>query len=63
MSIIAGEVHLKKGKDFSIKRFHPWIFSGAIHEVRGTVKDGDWVSVVGADGKHLGFGHFQNGSI
>lgn len=63
MSIIAGEVHLKKGKDFSIKRFHPWIFSGAIHEVQGAVKDGDWVSVVGADGKHLGFGHFQNGSI
>ncbi len=61
--MIKGRVILKKGKDFSIQRFHPWIFSGAIAKLEGTVLDGDWVTVVSATGKVLGHGHYQNGSI
>lgn len=61
--MIKGRVILKKGKDFSIQRFHPWIFSGAIAKLEGAVSDGDWVSVENASGKVLGHGHYQNGSI
>jgi 23S rRNA (cytosine1962-C5)-methyltransferase len=61
--MIKGQVVLKKGKDFSIQRFHPWIFSGAIAKLEGAVLDGDWVTVVSASGKVLGHGHYQNGSI
>ncbi|HET9052637.1 MAG TPA: class I SAM-dependent rRNA methyltransferase [Cyclobacteriaceae bacterium] len=61
--MIKGRVILKKGKDFSIQRFHPWIFSGAIAKLEVAVPDGDWVTVVNAAGKILGHGHYQNGSI
>ena len=61
--MIKGRVVLKKGKDFSIQRFHPWIFSGAIAKLEGGAMDGDWVTVVSASGKTLGHGHYQNGSI
>lgn len=61
--MIKGRVVLKKGKDFSIQRLHPWIFSGAIARLEGPVLDGDWVTVVNASGKILGHGHYQNGSI
>jgi 23S rRNA (cytosine1962-C5)-methyltransferase len=61
--MIKGRVVLKKGKDFSIQRFHPWIFSGAIAKLEGPVLDGDWVTVVNPAGKILGHGHYQNGSI
>lgn len=61
--MVKGRVVLKKGKDFSIQRFHPWIFSGAIAKLEGPVLDGDWVTVVNPAGKILGHGHYQNGSI
>lgn len=61
--MIKGRVVLKKGKDFSIQRFHPWIFSGAIAKLEGAVLDGDWVTVVNATERILGHGHYQNGSI
>jgi 23S rRNA (cytosine1962-C5)-methyltransferase len=61
--VIAGKVVLKKGKEFSIQRLHPWIFSGAIHQIDGTVMDGQWVEAVDSKGNTLGFGHYQNGSI
>jgi 23S rRNA (cytosine1962-C5)-methyltransferase len=60
---ISGKVILKKGKEISIRRFHPWIFSGAIREVEGTVADGGWVEVVDHKSQPLGFGHYQRGSI
>lgn len=56
-------VHLKAGKDKSIVRKHPWLFSGAIKEISGEVKDGDFVEIVANKGRHLGYGHYQNGSI
>lgn len=57
------KVILKKGKEFSIERFHPWIFSGAIQEKIGELTDGCWVDVLNFKKKFLGAGHFQNGSI
>lgn len=58
-----GKVNLKPAKDKSIKRFHPWIFSGAIKAVDQHVKDGDVVEVFSNKGKYLGTGHFQEGII
>ncbi len=55
-------IYLKKGKEESLRRFHPWVFSGAIHH-SDDVHDGETVEVVAADGSTLGFGHFQIGSI
>ena len=60
---IKGKVTLKPGRETSLNRFHPWIFSGGIKSKEGDIKDGDWVSVVSAPGKVMGYGHFQNGSI
>lgn len=60
---ISGKVILKKGKEISIRRFHPWIFSGAIHKREGAITDGVWVEVVDFRGQTLGFGHCQQGSI
>ena len=56
-------VHLKKGKEESLGRFHPWVFSGAIHHIDGRPEEGDVVRVVSADGHFLAVGHIQIGSI
>jgi 23S rRNA (cytosine1962-C5)-methyltransferase len=61
--MISGKVFLKKGKEFSIQRLHPWIFSGAIQKLEGDVLDGQWVEVLNAKRDILGYGHYQNGSI
>lgn len=60
---ITGTLVLKKGKDESIKRFHPWVFSGAIQSTEGKLEDGDWVSVQNASKHTLGYGHYHNGTI
>lgn len=60
---IAGKIVLKKGKEISIERKHPWVFSGAIQKTEGTLTDGCWIEVSDHKGKTLGFGHYQNGSI
>lgn len=60
---IQGTVRLKQGRDHSVKRFHPWVFSGAIQSLTGEVKDGQWVEVADAGGKVLGYGHYQKGTI
>jgi 23S rRNA (cytosine1962-C5)-methyltransferase len=59
----SGTVILKKGKEHSIERYHPWIFSGAIQEATGSLTDGCWVEVLSYRNKRLGFGHYQKGSI
>ena len=56
-------VHLKKGKEESLGRFHPWVFSGAIHHIDDRPEEGDVVRVVSADGRFLAVGHIQIGSI
>ncbi len=60
---IQRKVTLKKGKEFSIQRFHPWIFSGAIQKTEGPLQDGCWVEVADFRNNTLGHGHYQNGSI
>lgn len=54
---------LKSGKDQSVKRFHPWVFSGAIKKISGPVAEGDLVAVYSNKGEFLGVGHYQIGSI
>ena len=56
-------VVLKKGKEESLLRFHPWIFSGAIADIKGTPDEGDIVDVYTHDGKWIAVGHIQVGSI
>lgn len=56
-------VYLKKGKEESLGRFHPWVFSGAIHHIDGRPEEGDVVRIVSADGRFLAVGHVQIGSI
>lgn len=57
------KVILKKGREDSVLRFHPWVFSGAIAEVTGNPEEGDLVSVYSCDGTLLACGHWQIGSI
>ncbi len=54
---------LKKGREESLYRFHPWVFSGAIAQVHGTPEGGDVVAVHASDGRFLACGHWQIGSI
>ncbi|MCF8298453.1 MAG: class I SAM-dependent rRNA methyltransferase [Saprospiraceae bacterium] len=57
------KIMLKSGKEASPRRFHPWIFSGAIKKIYGAVTDGDIVEVVSNHDEFLGMGHYQDGSI
>ena len=56
-------ITLKRGKEDSLNRFHPWVFSGAIASMPETLEEGDIVDVVTHDGRHIGVGHYQIGSI
>jgi len=56
-------VTLKKGREASLERKHPWVFSGAIKKINGRPKDGEIVQVVNFKREILGVGHYQNGSI
>lgn len=53
---------LHKGKEHSLVRKHPWVFSGAI-KVKDDLSEGEAVEVYSADQKFLGIGHYQNSSI
>ena len=56
-------VYLKPGKEESLLRFHPWIFSGAIHHIDNGISEGDVIRVVTSDGRYAATGHYQGGSI
>ena len=56
-------IQLKPGKDAPVKRFHPWVFSGAIAKQSPNLHDGDWVNVYSSREEFLGTGHFHHGSI
>jgi len=56
-------ITLKKGKEKSLERFHPWIFSGAIYPVPNEVEEGDLVNIQTKDKRFIGIGYFQVGSI
>lgn len=57
------QVILKSGKDISLFRYHPWVFSGAIKKIKGPVHEGDVVEIVNNQFQFLGLGHYQIGSI
>ena len=56
-------ITLKKGKTESLRRFHPWVFSGAVAQVEPGTEEGDTVRLTDAEGRFLGIGHYQIGSI
>lgn len=56
-------IYLKRGKEESMKRFHPWVFSGAIHHMDDDIAEGEVVNVIAASGDYIGRGHYQIGSI
>lgn len=57
------QIILKKGKEESLLRFHPWVFSGAIAKMDDRINEGDLVEVISANGKYIATGHYQIGSI
>ena len=57
------KIYLKKGRDESVRRFHPWVFSGAVAQTVGNPAEGDMVAVYSAEGDYLASGHWQVGSI
>lgn len=56
-------IQLKKGKEESLKRFHPWIFSGAILRMDDGIEEGELVKVVTFHREFIAIGHYQIGSI
>ena len=57
------QVRLRKGKEESLKRFHPWVFSGAIATIDEGIAEGEVVRVVTNSGDFIAVGHYQEGSI
>lgn len=57
------KIIVKSGKDQSLRRLHPWLFSGAIKKMYGTPRDGDLVKVYDNKNEFLALGHYQIGSI
>lgn len=60
---VSGKIILSKGRDEAVRRFHPWIFSGAINNAEGRPEDGDIVEVYDIKGNYLATGHACTGSI
>lgn len=56
-------LYLRRGKEESLKRFHPWVFSGAVHHVEGDPEEGEVVRVLTAESAFVAVGHWQIGSI
>lgn len=56
-------IYLRRGKAESLKRFHPWVFSGAIAGSDANLQEGETVRVVSNEGDLMGYGHYQIGSI
>lgn len=57
------KIFLKPGKETPVKRFHPWVFSGAVDRYEAGITSGDWVMVCDCKENPLAFGHYQEGSI
>ena len=56
-------VYLKPGKEESLKRFHPWVFSGAIARINGEPEEGEVVEIFTSKNEFIAKGHWQIGSI
>lgn len=57
------KIYLKRGKEESLNRFHPWIFSGAIARFEGELEEGEIVDIYTNDNQYIATGHYQIGSI
>jgi len=57
------KIILKPGKEASLRRFHPWVFSGAVSRAEGTVGEGDIVEVLSSRNEFLALGHYAGSSI
>lgn len=57
------KIYLKKGKEDSLKRFHPWVFSGAIQCMDEGIEEGEVVRIITSHGDFIAVGHYQIGSI
>lgn len=57
------QIYLKRGKEDSLKRFHPWVFSGAIHHADEGIEEGEVVRVITSGGDFIAVGHYQIGAI
>ncbi|MBQ2210325.1 MAG: class I SAM-dependent rRNA methyltransferase [Prevotella sp.] len=57
------QIRLRKGKEESLRRFHPWVFSGAIQSMDEGIEEGEVVRVVTISGDFIAVGHYQQGSI
>ncbi|MCK9203669.1 MAG: class I SAM-dependent rRNA methyltransferase [Bacteroidales bacterium] len=57
------KIYLKPGKEAAIRRFHPWIFSGAIQRIEGNPREGDLVTVLSFTQHFMAIGHYFTGSI
>lgn len=57
------QIFLKPNRDEAVRRFHPWVFSGAIARLKGQPTDGEIVEVCDSRGQYLATGHFHNGNI
>lgn len=56
-------IYLKRGKEESLLRFHPWVFSGAIHHADDGIQEGETVRMIASTGDFIAVGHYQVGSI
>ena len=56
-------IELKKGKEESLKRFHPWVFSGAVAHIDEGIEEGETVRVITSQKQFIAVGHYQIGSI
>lgn len=57
------KIYLKRGKEESLNRFHPWVFSGAIAKMDDGIEEGETVNVIQSNGNVIATGHYQIGSI
>lgn len=57
------KVYLKPGKEESLRRFHPWVFSGALQRIEGSPEEGEVVDVYTSHNEFIACGHYQIGSI
>ena len=61
--MVTAKLYLKPKKEESLKRFHPWVFSGAIQKISGTPAEGDLIEIFDCNGNYCAVGHYQIGSI
>ena len=54
------QIYLKRGKEESLLRFHPWVFSGAIQRADKGIEEGELVRVMTSEDVFIAVGHYQH---